>query len=565
MVDSGSFAKNVYDFSNDTFRVVKSSFGPNGLDCMVSTTSGTLLVTNNGFQILKSLCSPSPNISPAGRLVFRGLESFYKSTGDFSKKFSLLTRELLFEVMDVFQFAQATPRQDFVAIAQEMDCVLVNVFPKLLSELTKLNIVIDITEDIEKTALSIIRTNLNGKFSPKTCEQLTNILRKILFENQTKIDLLELKSKTAMLVDKFTEIFWEVPGRPLSSSAVLPGIVIPRPFVTLLKQLPSKSTGSSFKFIVLCASLGYDLPKTKTVLMLNESQKVKAMLQWRSRFIEGFIQQFVNNGVALIISSKTLHETVIHCCNQSGLAAIESVLQEDIQRLCAIFRINPLFELELQEDWSYFIGEASLCKSIGVGQHAYVHLEPAKVLTKQVLLYAPSQPMCRQYSVALQNALKSLRNAFQDQKTGVPSLSVVSGGGVFELGLALALERYRVENKVKGKVELACHILEKALLSIPRQLLENSGRGTSVCNVYARARQSLTSGKKLLGINKNGTLSELVREGVLEPVLGNYEMVSSVVQLFAQIMKTDQVIHVRKLPRNNELENNHDDSEHVSF
>lgn len=554
--------KNVYDFSNDTFRVVKSSFGPNGLDCMVSTTSGTLLVTNNGFQVLKSLCSPSLNISPVGRLIFRGLESFYNSTGDFSKKFSLLTRELLFEVLDVFQRAQITSQQDFVAIAQGMDCVLVNIFPKLFSELTKLDIVINITEDIEITVLSIIRTNLNGKFSPKTCEHLTNILRNIMFENQTKVDLLELKSRTEMLVDRFSDIFWEVPGRPLSLSAVLPGIVIPRPFVTLLKQLPSKSTGSSFKFILLGTTLGYDLPKIKTVLMLKESQKVKAMLQWGSRFIEGIIQQFVNNDIALIISSKTLHETVIHCCNQSGLAAIESVPKEDIQRLCTTFRISPMFELELQEDWSYCIGEASLCKSIGVGQHTYVYLEPAKVLTKQVLLYAPSQPMCRQYSVALQNALKSLRNAFQDQKTGIPVLSVVSGGGVFELGLALALERYRLENKVESNVELACRILEKSLLSIPRQLVENSGRDTSVWNVYARARQSLTSGKKLLGINKNGTLSELMQEGVLEPILGNYQMVSSVVQLFAQMMRTDQVIHVKKLPGNNVLES--DDSEHHS-
>lgn len=558
MVDSVMFAKKAFDFSNDTVRVIEHSFGPNGVDCMVSLTSGTVMLSNDGFPLLKSLS----HTCPVGRFMFIGLESLYHNIGDFSKKFFLLIRGLLLEVLDVIQEAQATRQQRLLAISQGMNLLLVKDFPRLFNELENLGILITLERDltlIKKSVLSVIKTNLNGKFSRKTCDDLTNLLKNLLFEDGNTTDIADLKPRTEKLIDTFSETFWEVPGLPLSSSAILPGIVIPRPFLTILRQLPHKLKNTSFKFIVLGTSLGYNLPMTKTILTLNESQKVKAILQWRSKFIEGIIGELVRHEVELIVSCETLHETVIHFCNQFQIAAIQLVPQEDIRRICSIFSVSPMFELEFQKALSSFIGEASLCRPLSVGDHTYVYLEPAKVLTKQVLLYAPNEAMCHQYSVALKNALKCLKSSIKEQLEGKHTLSLVSGGGVFELGLAFALERYRKKHKLESKVEMACGILEKALLSIPRQLANNLGANIPIYHLTAKVRVSLMSGNKVLGLKKNGTLSDLSHEGILEPTMANCQMVLSVIQLFAQILRTEQIIHVKALPVKNTIDS--DDSE----
>ena len=50
-------------------------------------------------------------------------------------------------------------------------------------------------------------------------------------------------------------------------------------------------------------------------------------------------------------------------------------------------------------------------------------------------------------------------------------------------------------------------------------------------------------------------------EGIVEPTISNYMLVSSVLQLVVQILRTDKVIHVKTLPSKNEPREDSDSEE----
>ena len=75
--------------------ILKKTFGPNGLDVMLNSSSGNILITNNGALILKSLSVDNH----VGRTVVDGVVSLSSITGDGSTSFILLLTALLRETM----------------------------------------------------------------------------------------------------------------------------------------------------------------------------------------------------------------------------------------------------------------------------------------------------------------------------------------------------------------------------------------------------------------------------------------------------------------------------------
>ena len=543
MAENFEFINKSFEFSNETVQVIKDSFGPNGLDTLLSA-SGTLILTNDGYQVIKSLSQRGP----IGKFMFQGLGLFYKNTGDFCKKFILLIRELLKEVLNVVLVDKTRSSEQLLCISRCMDELFHTIFPEVFDKLQTMGVISECNENIDDS-ISIMKTSISGKFSPKTCEILVSLIQQLLFSDKLLYNVGDLKQATDKLLDNFSASVWEVAGKPLTASTILPGLLIPREFLTMVKKLPQSLETSFFKFVILGSLLvDYHL-ESNTVLSFKDSQQVNNILQWKRKHIENIIKVLAAYDVKLIMSSLTLHETFVHICNQYQIAAIHLIPQEDITRISSTFGISPLFDLD--GDLTSFMGKATSCKSIQIGQHVYVHLEPSNTLVKQVLLYAPTEAFCQQYSTALQNMLKILRASFKQRKDKSYELSCVPGGGTFELALEYALEEYKKVHTLNPNTLLSCEMLQKALLSIPRQLVENAHCRLSIFELKAKIRQALTNGKQAYGLSKNGALSLLRNKEVIEPTMTNFLLVSSVIKLFVQILRTDSVVHVKALPIKN--------------
>ena len=543
MAENFKFMNETFEFSNETVQVIKDSFGPNGLDTLLST-SGTVILTNDGYQVIKSLSQRGP----IGKFMFQGLDLFYKNTGDFCKKFILLIRELLKEVLDLVLVDKTRSSEQLLCISWGMDEIFHTIFPKVFDKLQTMGVISECEETVDDS-ISIMKTSISGKFSPKTCEILVSLIQQLLFLDTLSCDIGDLKQTADKLLDNFSASVWEVAGKPLTASTVLPGLLIPQQFLTMVRKLPQSLETSVFKFVILGSLLVDDHLESHTVLSLKDSEQVKNILQWKRKHIENIIKVLSAYDVKLIITSLTLRETFVRTCNQYQIAAIHLIPQDDITRISNVFGISPLFDLD--GDLTSFIGKATSCKSIQIGRHVYVHLEPSNTLVKQVLLYAPTEAFCHQYSTALQNMLKTLRASFKQCEDKSYKLSCVPGGGTFELALEYAFEEYRKIHTLNPNTLFACEILQKALLSIPRQLAENARCRLSIFELKAETKQALANGKQVYGVSKNGALSFLRNKDIVEPTMANYLLISSVLKLFVQILRTDSVVHVKALPAKN--------------
>ena len=80
--------------SSSLSRVIEESFGPNGLNCMITTPSGKLIITRNGDCILQSL-----NMAhPIGHVIMSAIHKHHLMTGDNSKTMVLWLTEALNKV-----------------------------------------------------------------------------------------------------------------------------------------------------------------------------------------------------------------------------------------------------------------------------------------------------------------------------------------------------------------------------------------------------------------------------------------------------------------------------------
>ncbi|XP_046842408.1 T-complex protein 1 subunit gamma-like [Xenia sp. Carnegie-2017] len=554
MADNLKFVQNVLEFLDRTVQVVKASFGPNGLDCLVSTTSGKMLMTNDGHAIIKSLSFGNV----FGKLCYNGMVK----SGNFSKKFMLLLKEMLSEVASIEAVKDVASIKQTLTISHGMKYLALSVLPGVFNDLKDSGVIAHCFEDgsnINWFMKAILRTTIDGKFNPNICTILVDILSQLLFEENALQSFKLIQVRISDVLDNFNEAVWEVPGKPFTCSTILQGVLLPRQFLTMVKILPKPKDEKFFKFVIYECAIDYEDTLGNTIFSVQERNQIEKILLWKQEFVLNIIRVFVSHNIQLVLTSKKLGETFVNACNQNSIAAIHLIPEEDIAKISQVFNLSPIFDMN---DLPMHIAMATSCKSMQVGLHTYVQLMSEEIHTKQIILFAPNESFCHQYSMALKSMLRSLQSCIKQTSSGCQCfMSYVPGGGAFELAFSHVLEQYRKKYSSNTSLNLAIEILEKSLLAIPRELIRNSSCKLNMFHLKAQTRQCLIKGHPLLGIDRSGNFIPIVKKGVLEPTMANYDLIYSVLQLFIQIIQTDKVLFVKKLPSKKETEDNSSDDE----
>lgn len=537
--------------------ILKPSFGPNGLDVLLNSSSGNILITNNGAVILKSL-----NLDNLiGRTIVDKIISYCCISGDGGTSFLLLLTTVLREVVGLTGIRAKDNGMDFSSHQRQSLVAISRAFHEFESSLLEVVLVpvldkIAVKTDIELKYFSLIKqrivrlfvTSLNGKFPISTVSHFAELLCELMTKTWNSSEM-SLKDSLLHLIDEFPHICIEVPGLPVLSSQIKAGILIPRGFATEQEGVPTNL--DDFMFVVMNCSLDTSEPETSSSIRIRKNVSFDASIQWKRKQVQKAIVMFADQNVRLILSSQSVSDLVLHFCRQYDIAVVSMMPQEYADYICKCAGVLAIDSLDGDN-----LSELSLVKGIScglhtVGHHKFVHLQfdslNCKFIPHSILLCSPAQGLCKQYYLALHHALKCVKMSLsEDEKR----LLFLPGAGACELAMSFSLKAFS-KSVTDSHLLLVLEILGKALQTIPKMLHQNSfslsHQKDNFMFCLNEIERSWKQDRKLLGIDaKTGKPVDPFNLEIYEPFQGKFLLLQSLLQYLSQLLRTEKLIGVQK-------------------
>lgn len=536
--------------------ISKATFGPNGLDVMLNSSSGNILITNNGAVILKSL-----NLdSLVGRTIVEKIISYCCVSGDGGTSFLFLLTAVLREATVLTGIRAKDKGMDISSHQRQSLFALSRAFHELSSLLEAVLVpVLDkiaLKTDLELKYFSVIKqriarlfvTTLNGKFPIGTVSHFAELLTELMTKTWNSSIML-LRDSVLHLIDEFPQICIEVTGLPALSSQVKPGLLIPRGFATEQGGVPTNL--QHFVFVVMNCSLDNAEPETSSSIRIRNNVCFDASIQWKRKQVQKQIAMFADKNVRLILSSQSVSDLVLHFCRQHEIAVVSMMPQEYADYICKCAGVLAIDSLDGDNLSELFLVKGISCGLHTVGHHRFVHLQfdsiNCKFIPHSILLCSPAQGLCKQYYLALHHALKCVKMSFS--KDG-KKLLFLPGAGACELAMNFRLKAFS-NSVTDSHLLLVLKILGKALQTIPKMLHENSFSLTDQKDNFMfclnEVERSWKQDGKLLGIDaKTGKPVDPYNAEIYEPFQGKLLLLQSLLQCLSQLLRTEKFIGVQK-------------------
>ncbi|XP_051651868.1 Bardet-Biedl syndrome 10 protein [Manacus candei] len=214
-----------------------------------------------------------------------------------------------------------------------------------------------------------------------------------------------------LLARRFAALHAAVPGLPLASSTILPGIVLRRDFAA---YCPAEG---ELRALLVTEPLQPVLTAPGVEFVVDSEGQYEASLRWITRRTEALVKHLQSNSVKLLLSSTKQDEVVIYYAQLYGVSVVECLLSEEMALISEITGVSPY--APFGDDMYREITEtavASFCQPLLLGSKRCVHIGFTSVCAFQphcLILCGPVDGVNEQHAAALQEAFTMLQQLFK--------------------------------------------------------------------------------------------------------------------------------------------------------
>ncbi|NWT02086.1 BBS10 protein, partial [Mionectes macconnelli] len=209
----------------------------------------------------------------------------------------------------------------------------------------------------------------------------------------------------------FSALHAAVPGLPLASSTVLPGIVLSRDFAAYCPA------DGELRAVLVTEPLRPALTAPGVEFVVDSEGQYQASLRWIARRTEALVKHLQSNNVKLLLSSTKQDEVVIYYAKLYGVSVVECLSSEEMALIGEITGVSPYAPFgdnmyrEITET-----AVASFCQPLLLGSKRCVHIGFTSVCAFQphcLILCGPVDGVNEQHAAALQEAFTMLQQLFK--------------------------------------------------------------------------------------------------------------------------------------------------------
>ena len=485
-------------------KILRSSFGPNGMNKMVINHLDKLFVTNDAATMLHELEVQHP----AAKILLFASQMQEQEIGDGTNWVLIFAGSLLNSAQDLLKMG-LSPAE--VIEGYNMACKkALEILPELVCYTVK-----DLREVTEVTRA--IKSSISSK----------------QYGNEDFLSDLIIKACLSVYpvngnfnVDNVR--VQKILGSGMFASTVVNGMVFKRQVEGDINKVIDA------KICILSCALDSMATETKGTVLIKNADELMNFSKNEEEILENQIKSMVDAGCNVIVTGGKAADMAVHFCNKYKVMVVKLTSKFDIRRLCRATggTALPLVCAPTAE-------EAGHCNSVFLDE---IGETPVVVFKQDREDNAISTIVVRG---ATTNIMDDIERAIDDGVNTFKSLTrdsrMLPGAGAFEMELAQRISSYG--QTIPGLEQYAIKKFAEAFEVVPRTMAENAGvKATElVSNLYA----AHNAGEKNIGfdIEGEGTATcDVLEAGILDGFLSKHWALKFASDAACTVLRVDQII-----------------------
>ena len=481
--------------------IVKTTLGPKGMDKMLVSPTGDIVVTNDGVTILEEMQIEHP----AAKMMVEIAKTQEDEVGDGTTTAVMIAGKLLENAEKLLdKKIHPTVITKGYRMAAEKAQEILN------------DISLRITPDNEDVLKQIAMTAMTGKGAEgskiKFAEIIVRAVKQIQSEKKFDINNIKIvKSK----------------GDGMKDTELISGVVLDKEKVS--DDMPSSIQNAKIALIDL--PLEIKNPEIDTKVSISSPEQLQGFIEQEERAIRTMIQRVLSSGANVVFCQKGIDDFGQYLLGKSKIYACRRVARSDMEKLAKATNakiVSNLSELSQNE-----LGQADLVEEVIQGEDKFTYVKGCrnpKAVT--ILIHGGTEHVIDEVERAIKDGLGDVISSL---KTGL----IVPGGGAIEIELARRLRQFG--GTLSGREQLAVEEFASALEFIPITLAENGGMDPIDTLTELKSRHD--SGEMNAGLNLfENKIENVLEKRIIEPYKIKSQAINSASEVSIMILRIDDVI-----------------------
>lgn len=492
---------------------VRTSLGPRGMDKMIQTSKGEVIITNDGATILKSIQA----LHPAAKMLVDLSAAQDVEAGDGTTSVVVLAGSLLGAAEKMLQ------KGIHPTIVAES---FLKASAKAVEFLTDISIPIDLND--KASLLRAASTSLNSKIVSQYSSILAPIavsaVTRLVTPDSSSVDLRDIR-----VVKKV--------GGTIEDTELVDGVVLNQ---NVIVSAGGPTRTEKAKIAIIQFQLSAPKPDMDNTVVINDYRQMDKVIKEGRQYLLNICKKIKKANCNVVLIQKSIlrdavDDTSLSFLKRLNIMAIKDVERDEIQFLSKSLGCKPIADIEaFTEDK---LGYADLVEEASQSGVKVVKITGVKNPGRTISILAMGAN-----NLVVEECERSLHDALCVVRCLVKKRALISGGGAPEIHLSRMLSQHA--QSLKGMEAYCFQAYADALEVIPITLAENAGLNPILILTELRNRHA--NGDRNAGINvRTGLISNILEEDVVQPLLVSTSAIELATETVCLLLKIDDYVQAR--------------------
>lgn len=494
---------------------IRTSLGPKGMDKMIKTSRGEIIISNDGHTILKQMAI----LHPVAKMLVEVSAAQDAEAGDGTTSVVILTGALLGAAERLLNkgihptiiaesFQRASKRS--VEILLEM-CHRIKLSNR---------------EDLIRATTTSLSSKIVSQYSSFLAPLTVDCILKIANEESTTVDLNDIR-----LIKKV--------GGTIDDTQMVDGVVLTQ---TAVKSAGGPTIKERAKIGLIQFQISPPKPDTENNIVINDYRQMDKILKEERSYLLNICKKIKKAKCNVLLIQKSIlrdavNDLALHFLSKLGIMVVKDIEREEIEFLSKSLGCKPISDIDLfTEDR---LGSADLIEEIESDGSKIVKITGIRSATAKPTV---SVVIRGANNMILDETERSLHDALCVLRCLVKERGLIAGGGAPEIEVSRRLTKEA--RAMEGVESFIWQEFAQALEIIPTTLAENAGLNS--IKVVTELRSKHENGELYDGISvrRSGT-TNTYDEHILQPVLVSTSAISLAAECVKSILRIDDITFSR--------------------
>jgi thermosome len=483
---------------------VRTTLGPRGMDKMLVSDDGDVVITNDGATILDEMDIEHP----AAQMLSEVAETQEEEVGDGTTTAAVLAGELLSQAEsllddDVHPTTIVEGYHEAAALAAEA-----------IDEAT---LDADVSDD---QLVEVAESSMTGK---GTGDVAAESLAETVVDAVRHVDGDREKG-----VDRGNITIHAQAGASSSATELIEGVIVDEE--PIHDDMPRRVEDADIA--VVDADLEVRESNIDAEYSVSNVDQLNAAIDAEEEELRGYAEAVAETGADVLFVDGDVEDRVGAYLAEKGILAFEGIDSDDVPSIVSATgasRVGSVDSLEADD-----LGTAGTIRVEKYGDEELVFVEGGAA-AEAVTIFARGGT-----DHVVDELERALRDALDVVTAALDAGGVVAGAGATEIAVADHIRESSAS--IEGRKQLAVEAFADAVDVLPRTLAENTGMDPIDALVDLRAKHEETGRAGIISEGQTGVIDDPVDHGVLDPAAVKHEAVESANEAATMIVRIDDVI-----------------------